>query len=654
MAVEPSILSRLLTWNKKSTPETVDAEQYAEAFDKFKGLLLEQYQLRLQTKTAKRLPINLSAKSTDFGMDPDRARAFLPTQTIESQDIAKEIDKILHTHDRLLIIGDPGAGKTTILLFAAINILMDKSREQKLPLIINLATWQAGRDFKEWYAQSVAHTYSLSLVFAEELLRRNVVVPFFDGFDEVAEDAREDCLQKMSAYFGDQRSRQLIVSSRKKEYAATKADAPVYAEIEVQPLSLSQIKKALSENAQTQAADRALLDAIERDAHLAKAVETPFYLNTASFLFGKGQRTWGDFPFRAESAEGRQGELVEIFVGEQVPDLKDRKHLGFLARKMEEERFLVFELVKMQPRWSLGEWINKLWYQGASGLFLGLLLGGLLYFINPNMVLGDLILALVLGAGLGLIVVIIMRILISNVYTQDIQGWHWEAFIRNINKRRKKGWYILFAFSFILGLLCSLGFVAFGFSYSFDGKFGVPFTYETLSLDYAVSGFIFGSIYCLTFILIDFGKTKNFLLAVPSPYKRFWSAFKHSFIDIPPFILSAAFSILIAVICSKSAFSADLFAWAQKYIHWYTLIAFSLALLLIPIIASQTLNHFFLRLILYIKGNLPLRLVTFLDRMTDQYIFEDNRRTIKGKKQRGATWRFRHKILQDYFAGLNP
>ncbi len=49
---------------------------------------------------------------------------------------------------------------------------------------------------------------------------------------------------------------------------------------------------------------------------------------------------------------------------------------------------------------------------------------------------------------------------------------------------------------------------------------------------------------------------------------------------------------------------------------------------------------------------LPLRLVSFLDRMTDQHIFEDNRRTLKGKKQRGATWRFRHKILQDYFANL--
>ena len=42
-----------------------------------------------------------------------------------------------------------------------------------------------------------------------------------------------------------------------------------------------------------------------------------------------------------------------------------------------------------------------------------------------------------------------------------------------------------------------------------------------------------------------------------------------------------------------------------------------------------------------------------MDRMSDQLIFEDNRRTDKkGRKMRGATWCFRHKILQDYFARM--
>ena len=108
---------------ENAAPEAIDADQYDEAFVKFKALLLEQYLLRLNSKTGKRLPINLSAKSTQYGFDPARADIFLGKQTIESPDIAAEIDQILARHNRLLLIGDPGAGKTTILLYAAVNIL---------------------------------------------------------------------------------------------------------------------------------------------------------------------------------------------------------------------------------------------------------------------------------------------------------------------------------------------------------------------------------------------------------------------------------------------------------------------------------------------------------------------------------------------------
>ncbi len=240
MTNKSSLLSRLLNWYKKSSSETVDAEQYAEAFGQFKKLLLEQYQIRIQAKTVKRLPINLSAKSTLYSTDSEWANAYFQNKTIESGDIASEIGKILSTHDRLLLIGDPGVGKTTILLFAAINILMDGAGAQKLPLILNLATWDSESDFKEWYAKGIAHTYNLSSVFVEELLRCNALVPFFDGLDEVPDEYREHCLQKMAAYFGDHRNQQILISSRRDEYYEIETYAPVYTEIELQPLTLSQ------------------------------------------------------------------------------------------------------------------------------------------------------------------------------------------------------------------------------------------------------------------------------------------------------------------------------------------------------------------------------------------------------------------------------
>lgn len=52
------------------------------------------------------------------------------------------------------------------------------------------------------------------------------------------------------------------------------------------------------------------------------------------------------------------------------------------------------------------------------------------------------------------------------------------------------------------------------------------------------------------------------------------------------------------------------------------------------------LQHFHLRYLLYKKGLLPFRLVDFLNEMTSLHLLETD----------GATWRFRHRIIQEYFA----
>jgi hypothetical protein len=53
-------------------------------------------------------------------------------------------------------------------------------------------------------------------------------------------------------------------------------------------------------------------------------------------------------------------------------------------------------------------------------------------------------------------------------------------------------------------------------------------------------------------------------------------------------------------------------------------------------------QHWHLRYLLYKKGALPLDLVDFLNEMKDRNLLESD----------GATWRFRHRMIQDYFAAL--
>ncbi len=64
--------------------------------------------------------------------------------------------------------------------------------------------------------------------------------------------------------------------------------------------------------------------------------------------------------------------------------------------------------------------------------------------------------------------------------------------------------------------------------------------------------------------------------------------------------------------------------------------------LVVGFILSKIYLHFVLRFCFYLEGSMPLRFVDFLEFSTNLRILE----------QDGGQWRFRHKILQDYFANL--
>lgn len=60
----------------------------------------------------------------------------------------------------------------------------------------------------------------------------------------------------------------------------------------------------------------------------------------------------------------------------------------------------------------------------------------------------------------------------------------------------------------------------------------------------------------------------------------------------------------------------------------------------IRLLHFSILEHWLLRYQFYKKGLLPLQLVRFLNAMVEIHLIESD----------GATWRFRHRILQEYFA----
>lgn len=521
-----------LWFSNKTTQQKVLAEdEYEKAHHTFRKSLIQQYRTRLKSKLAFPMSINIGGKPTTFGTSEGYVNDYQLNKdlTIEHDDIQYEIGKILKSHGRLLLIGDAGSGKTTILLFAALDLLIEEDN-YPLPLMLNLATWQDTFEFGEWYERNMTESYNLTRGFAKALIQKKDILPFFDGYDEINEAHRASLFDKMRRYYGSDKSNRFIISSRKLAYQGAQVDAPVYAQYEVKPLNIEQISKALTYNAERFGSENALLNAINKNPYLQEAVLNPFYLNTASFLYGKQ----GKVSFKAGDMKGMQKELVEIFLNNQVPNIKDKRYLGFLASNMNKRNMVVFELVDLKY-----DWLRM----GRVQFFMAGFIIGL--FIGP---LRGLAFGIFLGKNYGLIGVLLLS-LIGVLFRGFVVGLY-GGFLKKtplLEVRDKVKW---------------------------SGHFNNTIK-TSLMHGWAIA--------------IDEHIESNNIgfLQINQPYQRFRTS--------------------------------------MQVLHF------------------SIVQHYHLLYLLSKKGLLPYKIVPFLNGMAAQHILESD----------GATWRFHHRILQDYFAKMD-
>ncbi|TVZ03734.1 hypothetical protein EAS64_14800 [Trebonia kvetii] len=146
---------------------------------------------------------NLNSKSfsiSESGRLVVRGRKFLVTQIAEiwSQDPR-----------RMVILGEPGYGKTTtaLVLLGQINSVNDRA----LPVaeLFPLSEWYRWQIFRsspqidDWIAARLAQEYpELGSGTAKALVEQGSILPLFDGFDEIPATKREECRRAIEAYAG--------------------------------------------------------------------------------------------------------------------------------------------------------------------------------------------------------------------------------------------------------------------------------------------------------------------------------------------------------------------------------------------------------------------------------------------------------------------
>jgi hypothetical protein len=126
---------------------------------------------------------------------------------------------------RLVVLGGPGAGKTTLAVQLLLGLLCPRHEDEPVPVLLSVAGWDttACPRVHDWLAARLHHDYpalraaELGPGMAETLAERGHILPILDGLDELPPAAQARVITALNRSLGG--SDQLILTSRTTEFA---------------------------------------------------------------------------------------------------------------------------------------------------------------------------------------------------------------------------------------------------------------------------------------------------------------------------------------------------------------------------------------------------------------------------------------------------
>jgi hypothetical protein len=310
-------------------------------------------------------------------------RRILRDHSIQSLDSEEDMSALFKELGRqLLILGEPGAGKTTVLLKLAKALLARAraSEAEPIPIALPLDAWVGKyRNFQSWFVGTLKEWYGVPPTLGREWLTQGRFILLLDGLDEVEVRYRQDCVNAINK-FADEMGILLpgiVVTSRYSEYEALPQKLSLDEAVCLSPLSPNQIDKYLADGGPKL---NPLREALRQDAVLMQLGQNPFML-TVLILAHAGRAP----PTLAEGNDmtiaSRRGQLFDDYIRSafQRPDKPqgtrpDRETLGWLkklATQMRDRETKFFSVESLQPAWLESRWLQLLYLLATRTIGVG-------------------------------------------------------------------------------------------------------------------------------------------------------------------------------------------------------------------------------------------------------------------------------------------
>ena len=269
----------------------------------------------------------------------------------------------------LVILGEPGSGKTTTLLELTRDLVHRAEQDCALliPVVFNLSSWAVKeQQIENWLVEELNSQYQVPKKIGQAFIEEDKLLLLLDGLDEVKTEYREQCITALN-YFNQNHCSEIVVCSRIKDYEALSNHLNFQSAVYLRLLTLEQIRSYLNSLSSNITGLRAL---IERDTALQELAQSPLMVNV--MILAYQEVAVEDLP-KFNVVEKRQSQLFDDYI-EKVFNRPNRsknqtkyskKHtkiwLSWLAKKMLQESKTIFLIERMQPIWFKKN-INKIFY----------------------------------------------------------------------------------------------------------------------------------------------------------------------------------------------------------------------------------------------------------------------------------------------------
>jgi Cdc6-like AAA superfamily ATPase len=284
----------------------------------------------------------------------------------------------METGRTMLILGEPGSGKTITLLKLAQDLIVRSEEDlgQPIPVVFNLSSWAKKKSsIAAWVIQEIVEKYQVSKALGKTWVEEQQLILLLDGLDEVQAESRDACVRSMNQFTETYGLTELVICCRIQDYQALSERLRLRSAICVQPLTSDQIEQYLSRSG----SQLAMLQTVLReDAGLRELAASPLILNVMSLAYQNA--ALDAFP-KPGTTDELYKQLFDVYVdrmlqrrGGKLAYSKEQtlRWLSWLAKRMTQENQTVFLIELMQPHWLDGEW-RKTTYHLLSGLVVGII-----------------------------------------------------------------------------------------------------------------------------------------------------------------------------------------------------------------------------------------------------------------------------------------